>query len=193
MPLGGDLHVARLEIPVDDAGLVGRLHPHGDLAEDVQGVFHGDRTEGEPVREVLPLHVLQDEVFGALGLLQAVDARHVGVAQGGEDLRLPFEARKSFGIGGELLGQGLDGHGAFQAGVVSEEDDSHPAAAQFAIYPVGTDLFGLVIHSHTSAGPTPFSLRYTQETQGRVSPRGKGEGGPTEFNRIRVRKFRPRG
>ncbi len=64
--------------------------------------------------------------------MQAVDRCDVGVVEGGEELGLAFEARQPLGVGGEGLGEDLDGDLAVEGRVEGFPDDAHAALADLA-------------------------------------------------------------
>ena len=86
----------------------------GDLAGDREGLVERERPALQPLGEVFALDELHDEGADAARLLEAVDRGDVGVLELGEDLRLALEAREAFGVGGERLGEDLDGDLALQ-------------------------------------------------------------------------------
>ncbi len=55
---------------------------------------------------------------------------NVRVVQAGDGLRLALEPLLQIRIGGDVLGQDLDGNGAVQAGAASFVDLAHAASAE---------------------------------------------------------------
>ena len=53
----------------------------GDLAGDFQGLDHGQRTVGQPGREVLPVHQFHRQEAHAVGRAQAIDRCDVGMIE----------------------------------------------------------------------------------------------------------------
>src|SRR5438128_383542 len=61
------------------------------------------------------------------------------MAEGGEHPRLALESLEVFGIGGNVVREGLERHGAAQPGIVGEEDHTHSAAPDLAVYLIGAN------------------------------------------------------
>jgi hypothetical protein len=123
--VGGEPHIARLQVSVDDALAVGELQPPADLAGDL----HGPLQEDAPLRGFLQqaLHVAaghegKDHEGLASFLAKIVDGHDVGmVAQAAHGPGLPGDALP----GGLVQALGLDqseGHVPVQDGVVGQED-----------------------------------------------------------------------
>ena len=110
---------------MDDVLLVRRFEGLRDLAGDAQrfgqrqGAFQGPAG-----------HVLQHQVVGSPGLLQAVNSGDVGVVQRRQHPGLALEAGEAFRVFGEALGQDLDGHLAAELAVGGAIDDAHAAGAE---------------------------------------------------------------
>src|SRR5439155_5023738 len=90
----------------------------------------------DPIREGLPLDVLERRVAPALALLEAVDRRDVRMVERCQNARLALESLEVFRIGGGILGERLERNGAAQPRIVREENDPHPAAPDLAVYPI---------------------------------------------------------
>ncbi len=127
---GGEHDVSGLQVPVDDAALVGGLQGVGDLPADLDGLGHRERSPGERLGQGLALHQLQHQMGGARVVLQPVDGGDVGMVQRGQDLGLAFESGQVSGVVGESVREGLDGHGAVEAGVAGAVDLAHSARPQ---------------------------------------------------------------
>ncbi len=78
---------------MDDALLVGGLEPDRDLSRDVDSVLERDGTSREAIRQRWPLYQFEDERADALGFLEAVNGRDVGMVEGGQHLRFPPKTR----------------------------------------------------------------------------------------------------
>ena len=87
-----------------------------------------------------PVHVLEDEVAAALGLLEAVDGGDVRMAQARQQLGLALEARQPLRVEGEEFGQRLDGDVAPQPRVAGAVHHPHAAGAGGADDLIGADL-----------------------------------------------------
>ena len=107
-----DLDVRRLEVAMDDPGVVRGLQRPGNLSRDRQRVVDlntcGHRCRlaplGDQFGEILPRHQLHDD--GAP--LDGVYRRDVRMVERGQRRRLALESRESIRISGHGLGQHLD-------------------------------------------------------------------------------------
>ncbi len=63
-------------------------------------------------------------------ILQPIDSRDVGVVQRGEKLGFTLKASQAFGIGGEVLGENLDGDIAVKLRIPRPIHLSHAALAE---------------------------------------------------------------
>jgi hypothetical protein len=132
-----DLHVAdrrdhdvrRLEIAMDQTGLVRRFEPRGDLGGDRPCFLRRDRSVAQALGEVLALDEFHHQEADPVRLLEAVDRGHVRVLEAGERTRLAFEAGLAFRIVRHLRRQDLEGDLAFELGVAGAVDLAHAATA----------------------------------------------------------------
>ncbi len=132
LSLRRDLDVGRLQVPMDDASLVGRLQGLGDLERDPEGLLDRQGAAGDPLLQRLALDQLHDQEVDAVRLLHLVDAGDVGMVQGGQNLGLALEAGEALRILRERLRQHLDRHPPAQLRVLGLEDLAHPALAELA-------------------------------------------------------------
>ena len=122
---GGDDHVRRLQIPVDDAGAVRRGHGVGDLQRVVDG-----GADWQPVRrnqrvERLPVDVLHDDEVHVVVAADVVDGDDVRMVERGGGARLAQKARP---LRRRCpLGEHLDCHVALQPRIAGEIDGAHAA------------------------------------------------------------------
>jgi hypothetical protein len=133
-PVRGDLHVAGLEVAVDDTSLVGFLESLRYLPRDRDRFVHRDPAALEPLGEVLALHELHDEEVnprsvGERGALGSVEVGDAGVVDGGEHPGLALEAGEPRGVEREGGGQDLERDVAAELRVGGAVDLSHPARA----------------------------------------------------------------
>ena len=139
-----DHHVRRLEIPMDDAPLMGRgqglRHRHREIekAVDLEPLI-GDQLVEPPSLDQLHDEkmngaAVSDTLFagGALGLCLShlVNGHDVGMAEGGDGAGLTLEAFEPIRVGCHLLGQHLERHLAPQLGVLGEIDLPHAARTE---------------------------------------------------------------
>ena len=80
--------------------------------------------------ERLAFQVLHHQEVGALLRPDVIEMADVGMIQAGDGPRLALEALLQIRVGGEVLGQHLDGHGALQPRVARAIDFAHPARAR---------------------------------------------------------------
>jgi len=77
--VGCDLHIARLEVAVDDPALVRRLDRQRDLAAEIECPLERQRPARDALGQRLALNVLErQEPMPALILFDPVDSRDVG-------------------------------------------------------------------------------------------------------------------
>ena len=130
----------RLDVAVDDAGGVGGVERFGDLAEQ------GDR----PRRRQRPLAVDQPAQVAALDqahrddqlavdLARVVDRHHRRVVEAGGEAGLAQEALAEAVAVGQLAGDHLQRHRAFEAEVRRPVDDAHPAPRDQRVEAVAGD------------------------------------------------------
>ena len=118
---------------MDDALLVGLGQGGGHLPHDRQGLRQlGRAVAGEPLAEVLPLHVFLDDVVQAVDVAHLVDLHDVGVHQRGGGLGLALETLQIGLVAGQLRLEDLDRHPAFQRALLGQVDLGHGPAAQAA-------------------------------------------------------------
>ena len=144
-----DLHMAvdrqhqvlRLEIPVDDALVMGGGEPirHGRGQLRCLTPGHGPCGHAPPQRRAL--HQLHHQVGKALMLAGVEDLHHVGVGQGGQSVDLPLETSQPHGIPGKGFRQDLDRHLPAQLGVPGPEHLTHTTHTKGTHDFVGTDEF----------------------------------------------------
>ena len=130
--------VVGLQVPVDDARLVGGGEGFGDLPRDVDGAQGGERAlRVEGRAQAVTLDVLEHEVKGAVFQLPEVqgpgDVRVLD-ARGGD--RFPLEARHDLGHGRHLPVQHLERHRLAHVDVLSPVHGPHAAAPQQTRDPV---------------------------------------------------------
>ena len=126
LALGRQLHIRRLEVPVDDALVVGLLERLRDLLGDLEGLVDGDRAPREPLLEVLPLDELEGEEGLPVGLLEPVDRGDVRVVEGGEEVGLALEAPQALFVLRHLGRQHLDRDVPVEVRVGGAVDLAHP-------------------------------------------------------------------
>ncbi len=164
-----ELDVPGLKVAVNDPLLVRRLERLGDLAGDGQGLLERDRPALQSLGEVFALDELHHERADAVRLLEAVDRGDVRVLKLGEELCLALEAGEALGVGGEHLGEDLDGDLALQLRVGRAVDDPHPALAEGAGDLVGAecraDLHESPRASRSSRAATPARRRSSVQSR----------------------------
>ena len=137
--VASDLDVGRLEVPVDDAEVMGGLDACGDLLRDAQRLVERYRPLDEAIREGRPLHQLEDEGGDAAGCFEAVDAPDVRMVEGRERSRLAFESGDTRRIGDERVRQDLEGDVTSKPRVTRAIHDTHPAGAKCGQHLVGPE------------------------------------------------------
>ena len=128
--IGAELDVGRLQVPVNDAAVVGGFKRLRNLARDRQRLVKGHRSLLDAIRERGAFDELHDERPGRTSLLEAVDLGDVRMVERCEQLGLALEPRQPLRIAGESIEQDFDCHLAIQAGVARAVDLAHPAGAE---------------------------------------------------------------
>ena len=133
VPSLGQPDVARLEVAVHDAALVGVLQPLGHLVAELQDALHGHAVVGGFVNEVLDIaaaHELGDHVGLAVLLAEVKDGDDVRVrAEPAHRLRLAADAQ-SRGVVEALVLDQREGDLAIEEGVLGQEHLLLAALAQ---------------------------------------------------------------
>ena len=118
---------------MDHALFGGLAQGGGDLPHDREGLLQqGRAVAGEPVAEVLPLHVFLDDVVQALDVPDLVDLHDIGVHQRGGGLGLALEPLEVGLVVGQFRPEDLDRHPAFQGALLGKIDFGHRPATQAA-------------------------------------------------------------
>jgi hypothetical protein len=106
-------HVARLQIAVHDAVLVGRFESLGNLARDGQRLIERHRPARDPLRQVVAFDQLHHQRLPAVRFFQAVNDGDVGMVQRREHLGFAREAGQSIRIERESSGRTLSATSRF--------------------------------------------------------------------------------
>jgi hypothetical protein len=115
---------------VDDALVVRRLETLGDLESNPQCFLQWNRGAVDALSERFTLGKLHDEQLATVDVLEPVDPGDARVVEGGQDPGLALESSQSVGVGGEGVGQDLDGHLAAELGVLRPPHLAHAALAE---------------------------------------------------------------
>ena len=75
--VGADLDVGGFQIAMDDALLMRGFDGVGDLSGDGDGVIDGNRSGGDPLRQVRTIHELHDQGLDRRTVLETVNLRDV--------------------------------------------------------------------------------------------------------------------
>ena len=128
--VGCDLHVARLQVAMDNAFAVGRLESLGELTCDLQRLANRNRSSRESIGERRAFDQLEDQCEPAVDLFDAVDRGNVGMIERGEQARFAFEARAPVRIASEHRRQQLDGDIAPEPRIARTVHLTHAAGAK---------------------------------------------------------------
>jgi hypothetical protein len=134
-------HVVRLEIAVDQSGVMsrGQSPPGGD--EQIQALAPGSRLGVQPGPQSATAQELHRQEHPPLHHAHVVNGDDVGVGQAGHGLGLTHQARRGHRVGaGAVRIQDLEGDLAVQLGVVRAIDHSHGAAPDALQDSVATQL-----------------------------------------------------
>jgi hypothetical protein len=145
--VGGQQDVARLDVAVEHAGMVGDGECGGRLGGDLGSSACQQRAFGAAdVAQGPPLDELHHHVVG-LAVLAPVEDRHdVGVAEVGGGLGLAAEPGDEGVVLGELRVEDLDRHLPPEEGVFGGEHVGHAAAGDVAGDPVAVGQQSRVGH-----------------------------------------------
>ena len=121
-PVWSDFDIGRLQIPVDDAFLVGGFETIGDLHEDRDRFVERKVSAGDPLGEGLSLHQFHDKERLAVRDLEPVKRCDVRMIERREQLGLTLESIQPLSVARKFLGQHFDGHFAAELGIPSSVD-----------------------------------------------------------------------
>ena len=123
-------NVLGLDVPVDDALLVGALQGHEDLGGEVDGLLPAD---GALLLDILlqgdAVDKLHDDVLDLVAKADIVHLDNVGVVEHRDGLGLIAETAQEIAVVGKFFLQNLDGHPAALHAVVGLVDIGHAAHA----------------------------------------------------------------
>jgi hypothetical protein len=128
--ISGNETVARLDIPVQHAGFMGRFQTTDQLQRDLDGLAHGQWAFAfETVLERAAMHQLHRDHRHALDLFAPVDVNHVGMIHGRGQ---PSFAQETLAIliRTQRMAHDFQGHAAFRLDVGGFENLSHPTLAE---------------------------------------------------------------
>ena len=136
---GGDEHVPRLHVAVDDPVAVREAERRRHVGTQVGHPIGVERSFGaQDVGERAAVDVLHHDEVGAVRLSPVVHADDVGVVQVGGRRGLPTEPLDEGWVGGELGEQHLHGDRSVEQLVASEEDLGHAAPPELPVQLVAT-------------------------------------------------------
>jgi len=115
---------------MNDALLVRRFEPFGDLLEQRQRLTDGYRAGDEPFRQRFSFDQLHHEELLAVRLFDPVDGGDVRVVQRCQKMRFPLEASEPLRVLGEIVGKDFDGDFAPELGVAGAVDPAHAASTE---------------------------------------------------------------
>ena len=122
-------HVGGLQVPVDDAPLVGVGEPFAGLGQELQQLGLPAVPLVDEQLQVLTLDEFHHQVVQALRLAVFEDGDDVRVVQRRRGAGLALEARPGLPLEGAARLDRLDGHLPPQQGVLPQEDLAHGALA----------------------------------------------------------------
>ena len=126
----GDEDVGRLDVAMDDPGLVGSVERIGHLDAQLEDLLQHQRLTRDPILERLPLEILHDQKGLAVLLTDVVDGADMRVVQNRGGPRLALEALQGLPILDQALGKELERHRAAEAGVFRLVHHAHAASAE---------------------------------------------------------------
>ncbi len=138
MPVAGQKHVFRFEIPVHDSLVVRRGETRRDLSADLRGLAGREGSGREPLAQRLPLQEFHHGEGRALVDAEIMDGEDIRMGERGHCLRFALESIDPVGILGEGGCDDLQSDIALQPGIAGSVDLAHPAGAKEADDLVGT-------------------------------------------------------
>jgi hypothetical protein len=129
-PVLRDEQVLGLEIPVDDALLVGGREPPRDLDRVVERLARRQRPGSETAAKGFALQELGDDVRRAVVGPDVVDRRDVRVVQESRGSGLLLEAAEAIRVRRERRRQDLDRDVAAEARILRAVDLAHPSRTE---------------------------------------------------------------
>ena len=126
----GDEEILGLQVPVDDAPLMGGPETLRDLLRVVRGLPLGDWTRFQHLAQRLPLQKLHDGEGDAILVPEIEDREDVGMGQRRDRVRLALEARKELRISRHVPGQHFHRHVPLELGVPRPVHLAHSARAE---------------------------------------------------------------
>ena len=127
----GDQHVLGFDVPVDEAGVVGRPQPLDDGVDQGQGQARGQRALVlDDVAQRVALDVLHHQVGHPAVLALVQDAHDVRVREPGGGLRLAAQPVEELRVAGQVGVQHLQCHIPLQPAVGGQVDGGHAAAGE---------------------------------------------------------------
>jgi hypothetical protein len=179
--VGGEEHVGRLQVAVDDPARVGRGEPVRDRGGDLERFRPRDGPPLEPRPQGLTREELGDREEDASLEAHVVDRDDVWMGESGHGARLAGEAPPGRLVGAQLLVDRLDRHLAAQPRVEGPVHLSHPTGAEEredlvgAGTAAGGERHGGVTPRGAASRPAPDrSLRAPRSAR---LPRGEGAAG----------------
>ena len=128
--VGVDQHVGRLEVAMDDAGVVGVLQSVSDLAQVTPCGKGVERAAVQDVAQRAATNQRHGEVGHPLGKLEVVDRQDVRMVELGQRLRFGLEPLHEAVVLEELWRQGLQGHLAPERLLHRAVDHRHAATTK---------------------------------------------------------------
>ena len=128
---GVEQYVRGLDVAVQDAAAMRLGEGRGHLLEELDRAVGRERAlAAEQVVQVLAVDELHGDVADAAGLAHGVDLHDVGMLDGRGGAGLALEAGDEAAVGGEALGEDLDGDEAVEGGLPRLVDGPHAASAE---------------------------------------------------------------
>jgi hypothetical protein len=123
-----DDDVGRLQVAMDDPLLVGRLQCRRDLKGNGLRVAESDRSASQSLSQRLAGRQLHDQERLAVGSIETVNRRNVGVTERGQEARFPLESRQSIRVAEMERLQQLDRNLALEVQIASAVHLAHTAS-----------------------------------------------------------------
>ena len=119
---------------------MGFLQGLRDFRPDLQNLIERQLAFAEAIGERLALEIFHDQEVHAVLRTDVVQRADVGMIQGRDRACLALHALFQFGVGGQMIGENLDGDVASEAGVAGAVHLAHSTSAQWRLNFVGAKL-----------------------------------------------------
>src|SRR5262249_5894732 len=143
MPIGPQNDVFRLDVQMNDSGLMGGLQRAGRLYYHIQRLVDRYPTIGQPLPDGIALYELHRDVVEAGFFADVINRDDVGMVQGGSSTGFLPEAAHSFVVTGEFCAEHLERDFTVEFCVAGQVYVAHPSGSDVSDYAVWAKALNL--------------------------------------------------